>query len=170
MNFNVDKFQQTSFTQRKEAVTVAELKPFCDGEGEPLWTVRGLNGEELALVDEAEEKAKNLLAMTEAAVGPDEKKKVEALRELLGVSKDMPVSLIRRLEILILGSVEPKVDRQLAVKLAECYPMEFRLLFLTILKLSGKGKVPGKLPGSGTTPKSEPPATSASSEDDSSLR
>lgn len=170
MSFNVDKFQQTSFTQRKEAVPVKELKPFFDGEGEPIWTVRGLNGEELALIDEAEEKAKNLLAMTTAMVGADQKEKVEALREMVGVSEKTPISLIRRLEILILGSVEPKVDRQLAVKLAECYPMEFKLLYLTILKLSGKGKVPGKLPGSGMTPKSEPRATSASSEEDSSTK
>ncbi len=168
MAFDTNKFQCTKFSERTEDVPVPDLQQFFKGDA--VWKVRGLSGEEMAIVDESEARAKNMLATTAALVGAEQKEKISAMRELLGVSEKTPLTLLRRIDTLLLGSVEPKIDRQLAVKLADCYPMEFKLLVLTILTLAGKGKVPGKLPCSGETPKSEQQHTCASSGEDSSMK
>lgn len=154
MGFDSNKFQNEQFTDRTQMIKVPDLQAFFDAD--PVWTVRGMTGSELARVNEASEKVAKLVAIAEGLAAPEDKKTTEAIRDLLGMSRDVPADLVKRLEMLIIASVEPRVDRQTAVKLAESYPIEFYSLTGAILKLTGQGRQPGKQNGSGETPRSEP--------------
>jgi len=155
MAFDQKLFMKTKFTAREEAVPVPELKAFF-GEDEPVWTVRGLTGVELGLANEAAEKNKNISAILEGLLSQTTKEKTEAVKELIGTTGKTPQDVAKRLEMLMVGSVDPEVDLEFALKLCECYPIEFFQLTNKITRLTGKGKVPGKLPGSGETQPSGP--------------
>jgi hypothetical protein len=166
--FKIADFNKCAFSARETRVPVPDLATFFDGE--PVWVVRGLTGEELARVNEAAETARNLAAIAEGLVSPGERAKISAMRELLGLTDKVPVDLVKRIEMLLLASVAPAVDRPFAVKLADAYPIEFYTLTGEILKLTGQGKQPGKPKGSGATRPSEPPPASATSETASSSK
>ena len=160
MPFDLTKFAAADFTARTEDVPVPDLAPFF-GDGDPaVWTVRGLTGAELARVNEATDAAKNLEALAEALASPAGREKAGALRSLLGLADgagaDVPQDLVKRIEMLRAGSVAPVADRQLAVRLADVYPVEFYQLTNAITRLTGQGKILGKPAGSGETPESEP--------------
>jgi hypothetical protein len=58
--------------------------------------------------------------------------------------------------MLALGSVEPAVDHETAVRLCTYCPIEFYALTNAIVKLTGQGaEIKKKQIGSGTTPMSE---------------
>ncbi|HHB11934.1 MAG TPA: hypothetical protein ENK62_01885 [Chromatiales bacterium] len=154
MGFDSRKFLNTEFRPRTEEVRVPDLAPFFDGE--PVWVVRGLTGHELARVNAAAEAARSMEALAEALAAQAPAEKAEALKQLLGLGEDTPEDLARRIEMLRLGSVEPECDRELAVKLADAYPVEFYQLTNAISRLTGMGKLPGEPSGSGATPASEP--------------
>ncbi len=168
MPFDKNKFMRQEFCDRTKEIPVEELACFFDGE--PVWTVRGLDGPELAKVNDAHEVAKKLDQIAKGIVSSDDKDVINALRTHLGISDDVPPDTVRRIQILLIGSVEPAVERSMAVKLSKNYPIEFYLLTNEILKLTGQGRDPGKLSGSGGTPESEPTATCATSGDDSSSK
>lgn len=164
MGFNAQLFLQTRFEPRTEKVPVPDLRDWF--EGEPVWTVRGLTGHELARVNQAAEAAGSLEALAQALAAQAPAEKAEALRQILGLADDdTPADLARRIEMLRLGSVDPACDRELAVALADRFPVEFYQLTNAISRLTGKGKTPGKPKGSGGTPPSEPASPSPTSSD-----
>ncbi len=162
--FEQKDFMRTTFTTREQDVPVKGMAAFF-GDAKPVWRVRGMTSIEYALVDEAAEKNKNLIAIIDAVSSSTAEDKAEAMREMLGLSGDVPEELVKRHEMLVLCSVKPKITLEVAVKLGDAYPIEMRILTGTIMRLTGLGKQPGKLPGSGETPTSEPqPATDTSGE------
>lgn len=158
--FDTKAFLKVKFTPRTKDVKVPGMAAFF-GDSEPVWQVRGLTGEEHAKVDEAAQQSKDMLAIVEGMVSAAEQDKTEAVRELLGLSGEVPQELIKRHEMLTIASLKPKISREIAVKLAKVYPIEMRILTGTIMQLTGLGQQPGKLPGSGKTKKSEPPSPTA---------
>lgn len=133
------------FEARCEGVEVSALKDWFDSpevvEGEePLkyvWQVRGLTANELAKTFEASSKAKNFDSIIQA-IGSS-KAKIEELKEVLGVGDDVPADIMKRMEQLVQGSVEPKVDHSIVQKLAEKFPIEFYMLTNKITLLTGLG-------------------------------
>ena len=63
----------------------------------------------------------------------------QAVREMIGLTKGSPAEIVKRLEMLVLGSVVPKIELPLAVKLAEAFPIEFLTLTNKITALTGMG-------------------------------
>ena len=63
----------------------------------------------------------------------------EAVRRALGLTKDTPGEIAKRLEMLVLGAVSPVLTLPQAVKLAEAFPVEFLVLTNEITALTGKG-------------------------------
>lgn len=175
MGFNPERFAAAQFTARTQEVRVPDLAAWFDQPEEPasggeapalVWVVRGLTGPELAQVNQTVETSRNLEAVAAAITGAGKTTdKAEALQTLLGLGKDLPGDYVRRLEMLILGSVEPPCTRQLAVRLGENFPIEFYELTNTIVRLTGQGSRPGESNGSGATPASEPPSPSGTSTD-----
>ena len=139
MAFDKKRFLKTSFEPRSEAVPVPELKDYFEEGTEPVWVVRGLTGHELGKVNEAEERNRNLIAIMEALVSSKAQEKAEGIKKLIGLDNTTPSDIAKRLEMLVMGSVDPVIDLELSVKLCTHFPVEFLQLTNTITKLTGQG-------------------------------
>jgi len=139
--FNTNKFEQTTFAQRTADVKVDDLKDFFDKDSDLVWKVRGLSSTEMAIAQESASKNKNILSVIEAISGKNQSDKVDALKELLGTSENVPIDLAKRMEHLVQGSIEPQIDLSLSVKLAQHFPIIFMLLTNKILELTGLGSI-----------------------------
>jgi len=144
MAFDVAKFSEAKFKPRTEKVPVPELKAFFDKKEKPVWTVRNLEGHEIAEASEAVERNKNIAGLIDGLLSSGQKEKVKALKEAAGVTDKTPDDLVKRIAMLRLGSVDPVVDQQLSVRLAKVHPVVFYSLTNKILELTGKGATPGK--------------------------
>lgn len=153
MGFDIKSFNKASFEARTEQVPVPDLKEWFAEDDEAVFVVRGLTGEELARCNEAAQKNQNISAMLEAVTAQGHSEKVEGMRELLGVSASVPQDLAKRLEQFAIGTVEPDLDHETAVKFAENYPVEFYQLTNKIMELTGQGRQPVKKKNSSETPK-----------------
>ncbi|MBE0403063.1 hypothetical protein [Halomonas citrativorans] len=147
MQFDATKFASAAFKRREEDVPVKDLAAWFKGtkEGEvPVWRVRGLTGEELARVNEAQARNRNKSAIIEALSSDKQEKMTDAIKELIGTGDSVPDDLARRIEMLTIGSVAPECTHHVAVKLAEAFPVEFYELTTKITQLTGLGSEPGK--------------------------
>lgn len=152
--FDVKKFQKTKFKAREEAVPVPGMKDFFDKDEPAVWVIKGLSGQEIGRAKEAASKNKNIAAIVEALTG-NQKDKVQGIKEALGIGT-VPDNIAERIAMLEAGSVKPKCDTELALKVCEHFPVDFYNLTTNILTLTGKGSEPGKPKGSTQTPESEP--------------
>lgn len=138
MAFDTREFIRTKFEPRTAAVRVPSLAPWFGENDEPLWTVRGQTASEIARVQDETSRQKNLDAIVQALSSNQDK--IAELREAIGVDTvDVPVEIARRLTQLVTCSVEPVIDRPLAVKLAETFPIEFYQITNKIVELTGLG-------------------------------
>lgn len=151
--FDVKKFHKTKFKPRTDDVPVPDLKNFFGPKEKPVWTVRGLGGQEIGQAKEAAAKNKNLTAIVDALAGT-QKEKVQGIKDALGIGK-IPDDIAQRVAQLEAGSTAPECDTELAIKLCKHFPVVFYKLTNKILELTGKGSEPGKPAGSTQTPKSE---------------
>jgi len=152
--FEVDRFASAEITPRTDSVPVPDLKDWFDGE--PVWKVRALTFDELARAEEAADRSATLTKLVESIVSSNASEKVAAIKGALGLTDDVPQNAIRRMEMLVAGSVEPEVDLTVVVKLANVYPVVFKQLTDKIITLTGQGSILGKVPDSGDSPTSEP--------------
>ena len=155
MSFDPQRFSQAPLAPRTAEVAVPDLAPWFGPGEKPVWIVRGLTGDDIARASEAADKAAKIRAAVQALLGGGEGRR-EAFAAILGVGDDVPDDLIKRYEHLMSGSVEPKCDRELAIKLFAAFPVVAFQLTNKILELTGLGADPGKAPGSGPMPESEP--------------
>jgi len=152
--FDLKKFRNAKFEARFEDVPVPDLKEFFgEGAEAPAWRVRGLTGHELGKVNEAAERNRNVSAILEALLSNSADDKAEAVKKLVGLDDAVPHDIARRLEMLSLGSVDPEMDLELAVKLCTHFPIEFFALTNAITKLTGQGaEIKKKQNSSGVPP------------------
>lgn len=145
MPFDVKKFKKSKFENRTENIAVPSLKSFFGEDETAEFIVRGLTGEEFARVREAQQKYKNVSAIIEALAGTNQREKIEALSESLGIGAEgVPEDMVRRLEMLQLGSVEPEIDLETAKKIFKVAPVTAYELTNRIQALSGQGMLPGE--------------------------
>ena len=170
MKFDSKKFLKTKFERRTFPVPVPDLQAFFPEGEKAVWLVRGLTGQELGRADAAADKNKNIAAIVAGLTADNSKEKAAAIKDLLGIGGDTPADIVKRIEHLILGSVDPVCTRELAVKLCETYPVEFIMLTNKIVELTGQGQIPGKLPPSGATAASGQALPCATPEGDSSTK
>lgn len=152
---DLGKFLDAELSLRTTSVEVPELSDFF-GDEKPVWTVKGLTAAELGRANQAADRGtENVKALVEAMAGSGDK--AEALRRTMGISQtEVPADVSRRIELLVAGSVEPKLgieQRDVAVKLAETFPTIFYNLTNQILSLTGQGAELGKRKPSGKTQK-----------------
>lgn len=137
MAFLADKFAQAKFEPRTEKVRVEALAEFFNEGEEPVFVVRGLNASELQKTFDA---AAKLTAVDQVVKAIASKKdQIDAIRGALGLNADTPPETAKRIEMVVLGCVEPKLDHAMAVKVAEVAPIEFLTLANKITELTGKG-------------------------------
>jgi len=136
MPFNPDKFMADKLEARQEAVPVPALSGWFDKDEAPVWVIRGLTSNELNSALEAKARRASIDNVIEALTNNDQ---AQAVRAMIGLTKDSPAEIVKRLEMLVLGSVAPKIELPLAVKLAEAFPIEFLTLTNKITALTGMG-------------------------------
>ena len=137
MTFSVDKFERAKFAPRTQGVDVEALASFFDEGEKPVWTVRGLSSSELHRALEASKRQQSIETIVKAiAQGGDQ---AQSIRKAIGLTSDTPGEIAKRLEMLVMGSVSPKIELPIAVKLAESFPIEFLALTNAISELTGKG-------------------------------
>jgi len=151
MAFNIKTFKTAKFTAREGLVQVPRLTAFF-GDGEnPVWKVRGLTGRELGKANEASAKYRNVRAIIEGLMSTGAADKAESIKKLVGMGDDTPEDIVKRMDMLIMASVDPVADEDLAIKLCEKFPIEFYDITNEIVKLTGQGHVLGKQQPSGET-------------------
>lgn len=139
--FDINKFESQQYQTRTADVPVPGLAAyFPDGE-DPVWKVRNLEGEELAAVGEAVERAAATNRVLDLVAKADNagKAAAAAVQVLIGATGDTPQSHIREMRMFHAGSVEPQIDYPLVVKLAQHHPVEFKQIVQEILRLTGLG-------------------------------
>lgn len=137
MAFNGEKFERAQFERRKARVSVPALSPFFDEGETPEWEVRGLTAVELHKALEASRRQGSIESIVKAIAANQDQ--AGAVRRALGLSKDTPGEIAKRLEMLVMGSVAPTIELPAAVKLAENFPIEFLSLTNEISELTGQG-------------------------------
>lgn len=167
MGFDAKKFQKAKFIPRIEDVPVPDLQAFFPEGEKAVWKVRGLTGQELGRANEAAERNANMAAILAGLTSRSDREVQDAVKQLVGIAGNTPTDISKRLEHLILGSVDPKCTNDLAVRLCETYPIEFYTITNTIVRLTGQGQMPGKQPPSGETGTSVPASPSVMPEGDS---
>lgn len=135
--FDLNRFEQAKFESKKARVAVEALAPFFDEGETPEWEVRGLTASELHTALEAEKRQSSIDNIVKAIATKADQAK--AIRQALGIAGDTPGEIAKRLEILVAGSVSPKIELSAAVKLAEAFPVEFLMLTNKIIELTGQG-------------------------------
>ena len=152
--FNLEKFEAEGFKARELAVPVPELSAFFDEGAEAVWRIRGLTGAEVARVKDSVQRAKDLDGLIAKLASANAKDKIAAVLEAFGLGADGESDdYVRRLTLLELGSVVPKVSRHHAVKVSEVAPLAFYRITDEIYTLTGRGKL-GESNASGTIPES----------------
>jgi len=137
MPFHKDTFVSDLFEPRTMAVPVAALVEYFDEGEKPEFTVRGLSASEIQRGNDASHRQASVENIVKAIA--NQKEQVDAIRSALGLSDDVPGEIAKRLEHLVSGCVEPKLDSLAAAKLAEAFPIEFYDLTNKIMALSGQG-------------------------------
>jgi len=160
MTFDAQAFEAAQPKPMQAEIRVPELAAFF-GEAEPVWTVRGLEGRELAEANQAVNTNRALAEVLKRVAGGDAKDRAAAAMEALGVSEKVPDDLVRRHALLRLGSVDPVIVQRQAVRLARHWPVTFYALTNRILELTGEGPDLGESSASGQTPECETPSHSA---------
>ena len=137
MPFNADRFDATKFEPRTGEVRVDALVDFFEDGEEPLWKVRGMSATELYKTAEARNRQESTVAIVKAIANNVDQ--VTAVRKALGLTSDVPGEIVKRLEMIVIASVAPKIELPTAVKLAENFPIEFMLITNQITELTGRG-------------------------------
>lgn len=146
MTFDLERFRGASLAPRQATVPVPDLAAFFADGAEPVWTVRGLTGEEIARCNESTARHAAIAATVQALANSAAAKSetVEAMQTLIGYGTDVPDDLTKRFDHLTFGSIQPVIDRALAVKLFAAYPIVGYTLTNKILELTGLGPDLGK--------------------------
>jgi len=149
MSFNFSKLANEQFIPREDALILPDLSGFFSDGEEPKFTVRGLTGHEFGRVQEAVERNKGLSEILDGLTSAIQKEKIEALKASIGLSEKTPNEIVKRIQLLILGSVSPKFEQDSAVRFCKYFPIEFYQLTNKITELTGQGHIPGKPKPSG---------------------
>lgn len=159
MTFDLNRFRAASLAPRQASVPVPDLASFFDDGAEPVWVVRGMDGEEVARSNESTQRhalianAVDALAAASASKGDQ----VDAIKTLIGYGTETPAELAKRFDVLVFGSIDPVIDREIAVRLFRAFPIVGYQLTNKILELTGMGADLGKAQHSTPTPESPQP-------------
>lgn len=137
MPFDLGKFQAAEFRPRTQRVPVPALAAFFAEGEEAVWEVRGLTAAELNRAMEAKHRQSQLQSVVDAIASAGDA--ANAIRRALGLSGDTPAEIVKRIEMLHMGSVQPAITQEVAVKLGETFPIEFLTLTSAITDLTGQG-------------------------------
>lgn len=155
--FDVGKFMAERFALRTASVKVPELAAmFGDGE-DPVFAVRGLDGNEWGLAQEAVKKRRDLAKVMGQIASGNAEKVGEAVKETLGLNDKLAVEDALRMEAFIHGVVSPAMTDterlDVAKRMHRYFYDAFKRVTDKILTLTGASDQ-GEASDSGPTPTS----------------
>ena len=128
----------------------------CEADEVPVWTVKSLSYQEISRANAKATSNDFLLSFVSKLSSGQGSQAAEDLKNALSIGDEDPADFIKRLYLLVYGSVSPECDEELAVKMATVKAVEFKELTDKILSLSGQGYEPEKSKPSGGSKKSRP--------------
>ena len=150
--FDIKSFMSAQFVPREEDVPVPDMAEFFDEGEKPVWRVKSLTGQEMFFALEAAERNRKIKAVLEGITSEVMAELTSAVRKLVGDRGEVTDALAKKIEMFAIGSVAPKADIELAIKVCRTYPVEFTIIAATIEGLTGMGHETKKKPSSsGTT-------------------
>ncbi len=140
MAFDATKFSTAQFKDRTFDVPVVELKEFFEDGDKCVWTVKCLGANEIAIANQAMQANNDLKELVEKLTSTNSTDKIEAIQSAMGLQTgSVPDDIVRRISMLVSGSVEPECDQELAVRISTAYSTVFYRLTNKILSLTGEG-------------------------------
>lgn len=156
MPFDEKRFLSGQWEYPTEDVPVPELSDWFDENEPAIWTVRGLDGVELARAAEIASRRNLSLAILEGLMSMKGEDVKLAIQRYIGQSNDIPEETAKRIQYLQMGSVKPLCNEELAVEINKRKGVTFLNLTNRIITLSGQGMIPpGKSKPFGKTSKSK---------------
>jgi len=140
MGLDVNKFVNSKFDTTTEEIKLDCLKDFFGKDEKPVIKVKGLTGVELGFVNESIDRSKAVNDIVEKLMSTVGKEKAEGVFEGVGLSDETPSDIVRRIEIMKKGVVEPEVGHEFVLKFCDRFPVEFYEVTNKILELTGKGQ------------------------------
>jgi len=157
MGFDAAKFAAADWQRRVIEIPVPALKDFFGKDEKPIWKIHSLEGKEVAQAKHAKERNIRVKAAVEKfseMLSQDPKKIKKTIGDIFGnIESDSDIAW--RSELMILASIEPKVDYSTIAQINKYQSETFYLITNKILELIGLGFEPGKLKPSGGTKKSK---------------
>ena len=145
MAFDTEKFNNTKFKDRTFDVPTPELKNFFGEDEETIWTVKCLGANEIAKANLAMSSNKGVKEIVAALASTNSQEKIEAIQEAMGLQTgDVPDDVVRRISMLVSGSLSPVCDQETAVRISTAYSTVFYRITNKILFLTGEGMEPGE--------------------------
>lgn len=148
MSFDFGKYKAQDWQPRTEEVPVPELKEFFGEDENPVWVVRNLTSFEMEKARENVRRNGKALSdlLSAFAYSTDSNSQggiVEDIRNQ--IDDQVPGALVLKYELVLAGSVSPKVeDKSDLITLGTNHMEVLDRLADTILKLNGQGATPGK--------------------------
>lgn len=139
-DFDMALFASTKFEHRTAEISVPEMKDFYPAGVKPTLEVRGLTGEEISVAEF--EVAINQQAnreFSDSSVGEEIIKAIKTLTRISG-GESTPDNHVKMLNFVRMGLVNPKLSQELVIKFATVYPVEFRMAYMKITELTGRGQ------------------------------
>jgi hypothetical protein len=139
--FDLNKFEQATITQRTRELDVPLLQDFYEKKQKPIWVIHALTSEDVAMVNDAEERNAAVGTLVTAMLGNNKNSKADAIKSAMGIGEESPADIVRRIEIILRGSTNLNVEehRDIVIKIAMYYPTVFMTISNEILSLSGEG-------------------------------
>jgi len=158
MGFDLEGLKKAQLEARTTKVRADSLQEWfgTDEEGgkePPIFKVRGLYGQEMAQVREAVDNHKNINDLVQAIATADKgtQERIEAIRQAAGIQTGMSTEIVRRVEALKRGAVEPEIDEEGAKKMVKGYAVDFFHITDEVFRLTGQGAQPVKKNNSSQT-------------------
>ncbi len=141
MNFDPQKLSQ-ELEAREAEVVCNELKVLYDPEPQEniVFKMRGLSGNDIVQVSGARDTGRFVEMLSEALTKNNGHEGAEAIRSMLGIfDEGLHPELKYRVELVVRGAVEPKIDYPLAAKMAKDRYVVLNRLSDKLLELTGLG-------------------------------
>jgi len=142
MPIDTDAFLGTSFVPREAEIPLPGLQAWSDDGEVPVWKVRGLTGQQWWKCKESVDNRKDIVSVISNFIGGDAEEVTAALKERF--CSESASDLAFRIEVLILASIDPVCNREMAAKFCKYCLAEFKTVTEEIIKISWQGHLPGK--------------------------
>lgn len=153
MPFNTKLFTDTQFEARTSEVSAKCVADYFDEGDSLVFTVQGLDGFDLAIINHKVEKLKLRAALIDVALDGSDRSFVEEVRKKAGVDKKTPEQLARYNEMIVCGLIEPQLPRETINIFAKRFPMFHQSLASEIMALTQIGQLAKKKPSPSTAKK-----------------